>query len=240
MGTFLFGIGVAAVSIAGPRCEVLWAADEGSPADRVRQGANRAKSSNNLKQLLIAMHNYHDTNGRLPTAAIYSKDGKPLLSWRVALLPYLEEQQLYKQFHLDEPWDSEHNKKLLAQMPKVFAPVGVKTKEPNTTFYQVFTGKGTLFEGNRGIRFPEVTDGLSNTIMMAEAGTPVPWTKPEDMAFDGDKPLPKLGGVFDGNFFIAFADGSVRFVNKKFNEKILRKAITRADGELPELDKLDR
>ena len=114
---------------------------------RARDAAARATSQNNLKQLAIAVHNYASTyQNRLPSAAIYSKDGKPLLSWRVTLLPYVEEDALYKEFKLDEPWDSEHNKKLLARMPKVYAPpVPGKTKVPYGTFYQAFTGPNTLF-----------------------------------------------------------------------------------------------
>ena len=88
---------------------------------KVRQSANRAQSANNLRQIALAMHNYHDSNGHFPAQAIYSKDGKPLLSWRVLLLPYLDQDALYRQFKLDEAWDGPHNEKLLAQMPKLFA-----------------------------------------------------------------------------------------------------------------------
>jgi hypothetical protein len=196
--------------------------------------AARLTSINNLKQMALAMHAYHDVSGSLPAHAIYSKDGKPLLSWRVAILPYIEQDALYKEFNLDEPWDSEHNKKLLARMPKIFEPVqGIKTKEPYSTFYQVFTGKDAPFNGDKGLQlaagFP---DGTSNTILIAEAGEAVPWTKPVDMPFAMDKPLPKLGGLSKGGFHVAMADGSVRFVNlKKVSEKTLRNAINPHDGE---------
>jgi hypothetical protein len=210
-----------------------------SDQDRVQQAKNRFISANNLKQLALAMHNYLDTYKQFPPVAIFSSQGgKPLLSWRVALLPYLEQNELYKKFRLDEPWDSAHNKKLLAQMPKVYAPVGIKSKEPHTTFYQVFTGKGTMFEGAKGATIGSIPDGLSNTIMIAEAGEPVPWTKPEDLPYDDGKPLPKLGAMFDNGFHIAMADGSVRLVPKKFNERILRLAITCADGKPIDFDDL--
>ncbi len=88
---------------------------------KVRGAASRTQSQNNLKQIGLAMHNYHATNNMLPPHATYDKNGKPLLSWRVFILPYIEQQDLYKQFHLDEPWDSEHNKKLLAKMPVIYA-----------------------------------------------------------------------------------------------------------------------
>ena len=92
------------------------------PILKIRNAANRARSSNYLKQLAIVMQTYSDVNnGRLAPAAVFDKDGKPLLSWRVLMLPYLEQDALYKEFHLDEPWDSDHNKKLLEKMPPLFA-----------------------------------------------------------------------------------------------------------------------
>src|SRR5439155_2486972 len=110
--------------------------DEEDPQRDV--AADRVRSQNNLKQIGLAIIKYHDANGHFPTAAIYSKNDKPLLSWRVAVLPYLDEDALYRLFKLDEPWDSKHNKPLLAQMPSVFAAPGIKTRKPHATFYQVF------------------------------------------------------------------------------------------------------
>jgi hypothetical protein len=204
--------------------------------EKVRAARLRKRSQNNLKQIGIAMHQYHDTFGTLPTAAIYGKDGKPLLSWRVAILPYIEQNQLYQQFKLDEPWDSEHNKKLLDKMPPIYAPLGVKTKEPNTTFYQAFVGPGAAFEGQRKLRLLDFLDGTSNTIMIAEAAEPVPWTKPADLAFDEKKPVPKLGGMSPDGFNVLFGDGYVRFLKKKTDEKTLRALITRAGGEVIDLE----
>ncbi|HMF14410.1 MAG TPA: sigma-70 family RNA polymerase sigma factor, partial [Gemmataceae bacterium] len=107
----------------------------------------RLQSRDNLKQIALAMHNWHDTYGTFPAAATYRKDGKPLLSWRVALLPFLEQDNLYKQFRLDEPWDSAHNKKLLARMPEIYLVPGQEAN--NATFYQVFVGPSTMFERRR-------------------------------------------------------------------------------------------
>src|SRR5262249_52020517 len=144
--------------------------------------------------LALAMHGFLDDNGHFPPAAVFNKDGKPLLSWRVLILPYLDQKELFQKFKLDEPWDSANNKKLLAQMPKVYAPVRAKEKMPDATFYQVFTGKRTIFEGTRGARIADITDGTSTTILIIEAGAAVPWTKPADLVFDEKKALPKLGG----------------------------------------------
>ena len=127
--------------------------------------------------------------------------------------------------------DSEHNKKLLAKMPPLFAPPGIKTKKPNTTFYQVLVGQGAMFDGEIQIQVGNVTDGLSKTFMAVEAAEAVPWTKPEDLVYDSDKPLPKLSGIFKSGFNALLADGSVRFVKKEVKDDILRKYITRAGNE---------
>jgi hypothetical protein len=204
-------------------------------AERFQADApKRQVSANNLKQLALAMHNYHSVHGTFPPAAIYSKDGKPLLSWRVLLLPYLERQNLYEQFKLDEAWDSPHNKALLKANPEVFGLLDGKTH------YRVFTGPGTVFEGTKGMRAAAITDGTSNTILMVEASEGVPWTKPDDLPYDAKKALPKLGGLFKDGFHIGMADGSVRFVRHPVNEQMLRAAITANGGEAIDLDKLGR
>src|SRR5262249_6139038 len=148
-------------------------------AEKVRLAAARMQSANNLKQITLALHNYESAYGRLPAHAIYSKDGKALLSWRVAILPFIEQDALYKKFKLDEPWDSPHNKKLIPLMPPIYKPVRGKATEKFGTFYQVFFGNGAIFEGKSGIRITDIFDGTSNTIMVAEAGKDVIWSKPE-------------------------------------------------------------
>ena len=113
-----------------------------------------------LEYLAHAMHNYQEKNGTLPPPAMYSKDGQPLLSWRVLLLPYLEEQSLFLEFHLDEPWDSPHNLSLLKRMPKVYcSPEGYGAVPPFSTYYQVFVGKGAAFEGQKGVSLQDFKDG---------------------------------------------------------------------------------
>jgi uncharacterized protein (TIGR03067 family) len=209
-------------------------------AEKIRLAAQKVQSSNNLKQMALALHTYHDTYNRLPGPAITDKQGKPLLSWRVAILPFIEQQQLYRQFKLDEPWDSEHNKKLLEKMPEIYVPLRGKTKEPYTTYYQAFVGPGTAFEPNMrltlGAGFP---DGTSNTILLVEAGEAVPWTKPTDLPYEPKKALPKLGGLFTDGFHIALADASTRWVSRGFDERIFRSAITRNGGEEIDLEKLN-
>lgn len=189
-----------------------------------------ANSQNNLKQIGLAFHNAHDVNQKMP-GNIVDKDGKPLLSWRVAILPYIEEGKLYESFKLDEPWDSDNNKKLIEKMPKLYAPIRVKAKA-GETFYQTFTGAGALFgEKAPGFSITAITDGTSYTVLAVEAGEPVIWSKPADLPFDPKKPLPKLGGLFDGVFNVVWCDGSVSRVRRDFNGDELKKAITPAGGE---------
>ncbi|HJT78937.1 MAG TPA: DUF1559 domain-containing protein, partial [Gemmataceae bacterium] len=198
---------------------------------KVREAAARIQSANNLRQIGIAMHNYNDTYGHLPTQAIYGKDGKPLLSWRVAILPFIEQEALYRQFHLDEPWDSAHNKALLVKMPKTYALPG--REGTTTTFYQAFVGPGAFFEDRKELRIPaDFRDGTSNTILCVTAADAVPWTKPEDLPFDPARPLPKLGGHFSNGFNVLLCDASVRFLSNKVSETTLKAAITRDGGEI--------
>lgn len=209
--------------------------------NKLQEAAARTVSANNLKQIAIAFHNYHDTFGALPTHAIYSKDGKtPLLSWRVAILPYIEHQDLYKEFKLDEPWNSEHNKKLIAKMPKLYeAPVAAKKKD-GETYYQVFTGPDTVFNGAKKMKFTDIADGTSNTLLAAEAKDSVIWTKPDDLTVPKDKDkLPAVGGFFSNGFNVLFCDGSVRFVSLKVSPELFRSIITPAGGEGVDRDKLD-
>jgi hypothetical protein len=228
----------------------------GGAHDRVRVAAARANSANNLKQIGLAMLNYESTYRRLPPAVVYGPDKKPLYSWRVLLLPFLEEDLLYQQFHLHEAWDSPHNRQLLTRMPKVYSH---PWKPSSTdTHYQVFFGRGAAFEGPANsvfaefrllpqfpvqlfegpvVRLTDITDGISNTILAAEGAQAVPWTKPEDLPFDPNQPLPQLGGLFpDDTFLVGMADGSVRTLHRdKISDQTLRSAITRAGGEvLPE------
>ena len=215
-------------------------AENKKPGPSPASSAARTRSQNNLKQLALAMHNYHATYNSLPTDAIYSKDGKPLLSWRVAILPYIEQLQLYNQFKLDQAWDSPHNKNLLEKMPQIYAPVTDVKTPPHFTYYQVFTGPGTVFEGNKKIRLPEITDGTSNTILIVEAGDAVPWTKPQDLPYSPRKDLPKLGGLLADSINVAMCDGSVRGLPRRFNRAAFRLAITRNDGQPLDPNALER
>jgi RNA polymerase sigma factor (sigma-70 family) len=196
-------------------------------------GAILSRSSNNLKQIALAMLNYESAYNALPPAAVVDKAGKPMLSWRVLILPFIEQNELYKEFRLDEPWDSEHNKKLISKMPSTYAIPDDTLAKAGETRYRVFVGNGAGFEYIRGAKITDITDGTSNTIMVVTAADAVPWTKPDELAFDPDKNPGKLLGMVDGRTYqAAMFDGSVRAFNKLPAAKTLKAFITRAGGEV--------
>jgi hypothetical protein len=210
-------------------------------AAKAREAAQRAQSSNNLKQLILGMHVHHDTVSTFPPRASVSKEGKELLSWRVHLLPYLEQNDVYEQFHLDEPWDSEHNKKLIAKMPKLFAapdlPAEIAAK--GMTTYVVPVGPKTAFEGTDGISLTKILDGTSNTIAIVEVAPEhaVVWTKPDDWKVDFARPLdgvlakPAADKPGPMGFQAAFCDGSVRYIAATVDKEVLRRLLQKDDGE---------
>jgi hypothetical protein len=227
--------------------------------------ARRELSVNNLKQIALAFHNYHAANGRFPSPVLYGgTTGKVPYSWRVAILPHLEQNQLYEQYNFDEPWDGPSNRKLLDKMPAVLGYPGVDggPSSATNTAYFVFTGKGTalspssgaapagragveprpttttppLGSGPSGPTLIDITDGTSNTILAVEAKRDIPWTKPEDLPFDPNAVLPELGGYNANGFNAVFADGAVRFISKTIDTTVLKGLITRDGGEVIRLD----
>jgi prepilin-type processing-associated H-X9-DG protein len=196
-------------------------------------------AANNFKQIALAFHNYHDTHGACPSNS-YDKDGKPLLSWRVHILPFIEQQALYQQFKLDEPWDSENNKELSKIVIKVYLIPG-RPAEPGLTYMQSFIQPKDskdnfhpfLKEGqSKGRSLVSIPDGTSNTFMVAEAAEAVIWSKPDDLVYEDKKPLPKLGGP-NGRFTVAFGDGHVATYRRgQIDEVNMRRLITVDDGQV--------
>lgn len=199
------------------------------PKQRTADAEQRKMSQKNLKEIALGFHNYASKNGDNLPHDITDKDGKPLLSWRVAILPYIDEEELFKEFKLDEPWDSEHNKKALTKMPEIYR-IGFGGKNATKTYYQVFSGPGAPFE--RGKTFSIlIPDGTSNTLAAVEAGPPVEWTKPADIAYDSKKPFRKLELPFKNVFSVAFLDGSTWSMKPNLDESILRLLIEHDDGQ---------
>lgn len=219
----------------------------------------------NLYRIGRALHDFHDDRSSFPKAAISDKNGRPGLSWRVAILPLLGETELYEKFKLDEPWDSPRNAALLPEMPAVFACPGASGKDRSLTVYRAFVGPGAFMEkpfdaktakvwwtGDDGVKhyFTEPPNGLSlaafmdgpaNTIMLVEAADAVPWTKPEGLDFD-TKVIAKsprgAGSPHRGGFNALFVNGAVRFLKSATDPATFHHLITRNGGEFVDPDKL--
>lgn len=196
------------------------------------------RSRNSLKHLMLAMHEHHDSHRRLPAAYSRKEDGTKLLSWRVHLLPFLGEAALYAQFHLDEPWDSEHNKKLIPKIPTVFVSpsLGDDAAKKGLTGFVGAVAPKTIFEGGDAIPFSKIRDGTSNTLgfLEVDAEHAVVWTKPEDLKVDWkelQKGL-KLWKVETGSVFLTvFCDGKVQAISDKIGSADLRRLLQKNDGE---------
>jgi hypothetical protein len=174
---------------------------------------NRVRSLMNARQIGLAMHDYHDEHRRFPPAVIMGPDGKTPRSWRVELLPYLrlgdKGLALYRQYRLNEPWDSPSNKQVLEQIPEPYRSPFDDPKSTNSGYFAL-VGPGTAFEGSNGVRIRDISDGTQGTLLVVESRRNIPWTKPEDIPFDPNKELPELGGFMRGQLNAVFADGTMR------------------------------
>ncbi|MFV0446250.1 MAG: DUF1559 domain-containing protein, partial [Planctomycetaceae bacterium] len=204
---------------------------------QLKKSAHAAASArilNDLKMIGVAFHNYNDSYRHFPAnggRGDEQANGKGL-SWRVHLLPFVEQTPLYNEFNLDEPWDSAHNKPLIARMPAIYG----NDPEGKTTIH-VFAGPGTPFDGEVGIKLSQVTDGTSNTILVVQAGpgTAEIWTKPGGLPLNADNPVTALGDVGE-TFPVIFMDAFARRLPKDIDADTLRNLIQPADGNIVRLD----
>lgn len=212
-----------------------------------RTAARRIQGVNNVKQIVLGVHNFHDTYNGMPPAYIPDANDKPGLSWRVAILPFIEQQNLYNQFKMDEPWDSEHNKKLIPLMPKVYRSETSRAEPGKATYLGIGgpkgmfvppAGKGKMWKP--GITFAAVTDGLSNTAMIVEVAddAAVIWTKPDDFIPNEKDPFKGVGFVRNGGselVTVGMADGSVRSLTRTISAKTWLLMLDKADGMVVEI-----
>ncbi len=221
--------------------------------DEEERRAKLKQSEDNLKKIAIACGNYELTFGDFPTNSL-DASGKGLLSWRVHILPYIEQDALYNKFKLNEPWDSPNNKPLIKQMPAIFAHDGDTVKADGRTYYRGFDGPGALFEKrfspshpiqpggklppgvkilNGRIGTNQISDGLSNTILCVEARDSIEWTRPDELQFRKTNPLPSLGVDASQDYRIVMIDGKVKTINRfGGNDNAVKDAITIAGGEI--------
>lgn len=230
-------------------CVLAVAVGLGRAVVAAREAARRAQCLCNLCQITLALHNYHVAYGSFPPAHVDDADGKPMHSWRVLLLPFMEQQTLYSAYNLSEPWDSPGNRKLVRQMPPLFAcpsrHPGVST---GLTSFVAVTGPRTAFPDGRTVELDDITDGSSSTIMVAEVeNVDIAWTEPRDLdvrAMSFRVNDPKRAGISSphpGGAHVAFADGGKRFLRDRVTPAALRALCTIDGGESVDVEAaLDR
>ena len=204
-----------------------------------REAARRAQCSNHLKQIALAFHNYHDVYGTFPPAYIPDENGQPKHSWRVLILPFLEQSHLYDQYDFDEPWNSPNNLAVGSHAIPVYGCPSTPGGPGSTqTSYMVITGPSTVFDGGHACKLSEILDGTSNTLLVVEVfGAPVNWAEPQDLDANSiTYPLGSPGGTspasrHPGGLMVAMCDGSVRFISNSIDPQEFKALITKAGQE---------
>jgi hypothetical protein len=204
---------------------------------RIGGEAGKMKTSNNMKQLALALHNHHDALSIFPPQAVVSPEGKRLLSWRVLLLPFLEQNELYQRFKLDEPWDSAHNAALIKEMPEIFARPGADTTLGKTPYVAPLMKESFFGRPGAPAGFQDILDGTSNTIWFVEAPPEfeVTWTKPEDWEVKGVESV-ELFLKAKPQLLISLMDGSVQMLPATVTSEMILKMFTIAGGEVVRVD----
>lgn len=223
-------IGVGGLPFLAP----LWMFAAEGPSSVGPMPTRQNVSLNNMKQLGLALFSYQEATGTLPPTAAGQKPKQPPVSWRVLILPYLEEAALYQQYRFDEAWDSENNKKLIPRIPNVFKAPGSRKAAEGRTNYLAVVGDSYALAADKARPLVAFTDGLSNTILLVEANDEhaVPWTKPEDFTPDKAKPISGLTGLRQDRFLALAADGAVHVVPAEIRAETLHGLFTRAGGEV--------
>ena len=207
--------------------------------------AEQMQCGNNLKQIVIALHNYHDTWKSFPPLITTDASGKPMHSWRMFILPFLESSPAYSQYNMNEPWNGPNNRKIGHYGAHIYRCPSDRRTKPEMTNYVAIYGPGMAWDVNRQTQFADFTDGTMSTILVVEIrNSDIHWMEPRDIHIDdlkltlNAKDGPSLGSYHIEGAMVAMADGSVRLLSPDDVETHLRAMLTIAGGEL-ERDSLD-
>jgi len=205
---------------------------------RSREPARRSQCKTNLKQIGLALHLYHDKYGSFPPAYIADPEGRPMHSWRVLLLPYLDQMPLYNAYRFDEPWDGPNNSQLADKiLPVFYCPSenhgGIKNGFTMTSYVAV-VGPKTMWPGDgKTTKLADIRDGTSNTLMVVEfADSGIHWMEPRDLSFSEMAPTinTKSGQGISSEHVpgahVLTADGGVRFISDQTRADVIRSLLT--------------
>jgi hypothetical protein len=205
-----------------------------------REGARRSQCISNLKQLGLALINYHEVYGCFPPAHVDDPTGKPMHSWRVLILPMLEQSGLYNAYDFSEPWDGPSNRRLIGRMPGIYAcpsrydPSG----RAHLTSFVAVTGPGTLFPDVGGVTTSDLTDGAGVTLAITETETmDIPWTEPRDLdaramsMIINDMKRASISSQHTFGAEAVFADDSIHFLRSGISPAQLSALLTTAGNE---------
>jgi hypothetical protein len=199
---------------------------------KVREAAARAQTMNNMKQIALANLSHHDGFRFLPSPKMQPMPPgmiAPDLSWRVTILPFVDQAPMFNLFDPNVGWDHANNQPFLSRRPQVYQNLMHPDADMTQTTFQYFTGPKTMFpDPLTKIKMVDIKDGTSNTFLFAESSNAVPWTKPADMAVTPNGPLPLPAD----RFLASMADGSVRLINRRgVSDATLRLLIDPNDGQ---------
>jgi type II secretory pathway pseudopilin PulG len=208
-----------------------------------RREAMQIRSRNNLMQIGLALHNYNDVYGAFPPAYQCDAAGKPVHSWRVLILPFMEQIPLHQGYNFAEPWDGPNNRRLSPAAPSVFRSPFDNSRPPGETSYVAIVGPGTMWPDDKSRKIAEVTDGTSNTIMVVELlNSGIHWMEPRDLPVEDlaavwrdpkHKP-PRMDGWETSYAFVLYADGSVHWLDREATLERLQALASTAGGEPPQ------
>jgi len=218
------GVVVSGICVIGILIALLLPAVQGA-----REAARRSQCKNQLKQIGLALHNYHDTYGTFPPAYVADETGKPMHSWRVLLLPFIEQNPMYEAYDFDKPWNDVSNLAVTSRVPEVFrCPSTPAQGRLNTTHYVYITGPDTCFDGDKGIQVKDITDGTSRTLLVVESHqSSFAWSEPRDLDITTlGQAATGPSSAHPGGFQAVLADGSVRFITKSLAPEVFRALTT--------------
>jgi len=231
---------VAGLSGTGIAHQTAWLVTSPEPlADRSGDPARWTVTRNNLKQIGLGLHNYHDVLGSLPAGGTFDAAGRGLHSWQTFVLPFVEQDPLYRTIDLARPWNHPVNGKAVATSMPVFRNPGVDrgsaNDAPGRPAPSHYAANAHLFGANRQVKFAEITDGLSNTLLSGEVtGNVKAWADPtnvRDPVLGINKTPDGFGGPWEGGAQFLLGDGSVRFINEEIDPAVLEALATPGAGD---------